>query len=402
MMTSNRPRMAVRAVLATVGIVAALAAITHPWKALSQSAQPVIPLVNGTPGGTVANPFNIAGSFSASISGFAFNGSYGTLTATASSSGSTALPTGTDVIFHNTSSVAVSCVIATGAATATTNKIIIEGNSWIQVTVGSNVNTACINQTGSASNVVALAGGAGIATGAGGGGSGSGGAVTIASGGVASGAYASGALASGSVASGAMVDLGAIADAAATAGSTGTVNAKLRLMTSQLDSINTNIQAGAGATGASAPASAIYTGCRGQNAEATAVTNGQLVGEACDLVGKQISLPYANPENFVSGGTSAMTGTTSTSVIASAGGSLRNYITACTFSNSHATVGTMILLQDGSGGTTLWSAPAAAVFGGAHVVFPTPIKTTAATALFTANVTTGANTFVFCTGYKGL
>jgi len=64
---------------------------------------------------------------------------------------------------------------------------------------------------------------------------------SFASGAFASGSVASGALASGSIASGAMVDLGAIADAAATAGSTGTVNAKLRLMTTQLDTLNTNV-----------------------------------------------------------------------------------------------------------------------------------------------------------------
>ncbi len=97
-----------------------------------------------------------------------------------------------------------------------------------------------------------------------------------------------------------------------------------------------------------------------------------------------------------------MTGTTSTSLISAPAGSLRNYLTSCTFSNSSATVGTMILLQDGSGGTTIWQAPAAALFGGAAVIFPTPIKTTANTALFAANVTTGANTFVSCTGYKGI
>lgn len=64
----------------------------------------------------------------------------------------------------------------------------------------------------------------------------------IASGAVASGAVASGAFASGSIASGAMVDLGAIADAAATAGSTGSIHAKQRLMTSQLDSIKTAVE----------------------------------------------------------------------------------------------------------------------------------------------------------------
>ncbi len=69
---------------------------------------------------------------------------------------------------------------------------------------------------------------------------------SIASGAFASGSVASGAFASGSIASGAIVDgadvgEGATTAAAATVGSTGAVNAKLRLMTSQLDSINTNL-----------------------------------------------------------------------------------------------------------------------------------------------------------------
>jgi hypothetical protein len=51
----------------------------------------------------------------------------------------------------------------------------------------------------------------------------------------------SSAYAAGSFASGAMVDLGAIADAAASVGSTGTLSAKLRLMTIQLDTINTSV-----------------------------------------------------------------------------------------------------------------------------------------------------------------
>ncbi len=168
---------------------------------------------------------------------------------------------------------------------------------------------------------------------------------------------------------------------------------------------NTVLTQGAAASGASVSGNPVYSGARAQNVEATAVTNGQAVGRAADLTGKAITLPYANPENFLNGQiTSAMTATTSTAVtgMGAQGSGVRNYVTSCTFSNSHATVGTMILLQDGSGGTTIWQAPAAALFGGATVNFPTPIKTTANTALFAANVTTGANTFVSCTGYKGI
>lgn len=111
----------------------------------------------------------------------------------------------------------------------------------------------------------------------------------------------------------------------------------------------------------------------------------------------------ADPANFVSGAiTSAMTGTTSTSLIAAPAAGLRNYITQITVSNSHATVGTDVIIQDGSGGTTLYTIPAAAVYGGAAISFPTPLRQpTTATALFCANVTTGASTKVSASGYKG-
>lgn len=104
--------------------------------------------------------------------------------------------------------------------------------------------------------------------------------------------------------------------------------------------------------------------------------------------------------------TSAMTGTTSTSVI---GATASNYIyvTNCVVSNSSLTVSTDINLQDGSGGTVLYviPAPAAAVAttggGGAVVSFPTPLKVpTAGNALFAVNVTTGSSTKISCSGFK--
>lgn len=158
---------------------------------------------------------------------------------------------------------------------------------------------------------------------------------------------------------------------------------------------------GQGATGATAPTGASQAGCRAQNAEATALTNGQMGGIACDLTLKQIVIPFANPENWVQGTTSAMTGTTSTSLIASAGGSLRNYVwVSCV--NSHATVGTFVTIQDGSGGTALATVAAAANYGGQIDATPIPIKSTAATGIFVANVTTGANVICSARGYKGL
>lgn len=144
-------------------------------------------------------------------------------------------------------------------------------------------------------------------------------------------------------------------------------------------------------------------GAQAVSSENAAVTTARQVQLVADLVGKLIVLPYANPENFVSGAiTSAMTGTTSTSLIAAPASGLRNYITQITVSNAHATVGTDIVIQDGSGGTTLYTIPAAAVYGGAVVTFPTPLRQpTTATAIFCANVTTGASTKVSASGYKG-
>lgn len=147
----------------------------------------------------------------------------------------------------------------------------------------------------------------------------------------------------------------------------------------------------------------VNLGAQAVSAENTAVTATRMAQLVTDLVGKLIVLPYANPENFVSGViSSAMTGTTSTSLIAAPAAGLRNYITQITVSNSHATVGTDIIIQDGNGGTTLYVIPAAAVFGGATLTFPTPLRQpTTATAIYCANVTTGANTKVSASGYKG-
>lgn len=131
------------------------------------------------------------------------------------------------------------------------------------------------------------------------------------------------------------------------------------------------------------------------------VDEGDIGAARMTLDRKQIVQPYADPVSFVSGAiTSAMTGTTSTSLVAAPGAGLRNYLTTIIVSNAHATVGTDVVIQDGSGGTTLLTIPAAAVYGGAVITLPTPLRQpTTATAIFCANVTTGASTKVSAVGY---
>lgn len=169
-------------------------------------------------------------------------------------------------------------------------------------------------------------------------------------------------------------------------------------------SLATNTPVGNVAHDAADSGAPIKVGGRARSTEIAAVASDDRADFVTDLVGKQIILPYANPENFVSGAiTSAMTGTTSTSLVAAPGAGLRNYITTIIVSNAHATVGTDIIIQDGSGGTTLLTIPAAAVYGGAVINLPVPLRQpTTNTAIFCANVTTGASTKVSAVGYKGV
>lgn len=250
---------------------------------------------------------------------------------------------------------------------------------------------------------------------------------SISSGAVASGAVASGAFASGSIASGAIV-AGAVAagassfvkleDVASADADAGVPAMAVRKATpantSGTDGDYEMLQISAGrlwtqtggsvATNVAIADNPVNQGAQAVSSENTAVTALRQVQLVADLVGKLIVLPYANPENFVSGAiTSAMTGTTSTSLVAAPAAGLRNYITQITVSNAHATVGTDVIIQDGSGGTTLYVIPAAAVYGGAVLTFPTPLRQpTTATAIYCANVTTGASTKVSASGYKGV
>lgn len=154
-----------------------------------------------------------------------------------------------------------------------------------------------------------------------------------------------------------------------------------------------------GATGTDFP---VPIGGNCKTADPTFEATGDRVNQLYTCGGKIVTQPYALRANLVSGLTAAMTGTTSTAVtgIGAPGASLFNYITSLTCGNSHATVGTFVELQDGSGGTTFYTVPAAPAYGGASPTFPAPLKQpTANTALFVKDTTTGANVICSASGY---
>lgn len=443
---------------------------------------------------------NISGSITANLGGFAPNGSYGTLTATAASSASTSLPTGTDVALQNTSTIDVSCVLDPTSATATTNKIIVRGGATVFVTVGTNTKVACINQTGSASNVLALMGGAGLGTNFGGGGAGGGGGAITA----AIGSYAAGALSAGAFATGAGVDgwdltQGAKADSVcATPTGTCSVVALLKFLNA---AVNSSIPAGTAIIGKvgidqSTPGttngvSQVASGNITQTLQNAAVANGngttlttsgmstalltvncatcsggttinfevsgdgtnyQAINGTLTSTGEVsattatagiavwqvpvagsallrarisgysagtvtitgITMPIGFNNNtvavtpstlasgspFVKGTTSAMTGTSSTQVLAAVTAK-RLYVTRIKCNNSSGTA-TLVQIQDGSGGTVMDTLAAGATYGGEQGTGPTPLFwTTAGNGLFAQNVTTSASVICTASGYSG-
>lgn len=146
--------------------------------------------------------------------------------------------------------------------------------------------------------------------------------------------------------------------------------------------------------------SPVKTGAKAGSADQTAVANNDRTDIRADTLGHQVVRPYALHENLISAATAAITNTTSTSVLAAAGAGVRNYVTSVLVTNSHATVGTLVTITDGSGGTTLYAGYAAPVGGGFALSFPTPLRGSANTAIHAVCGTTGSNTYVSASGYK--
>lgn len=151
---------------------------------------------------------------------------------------------------------------------------------------------------------------------------------------------------------------------------------------------------GADASGAAITGAPLGNGCRAATTAPTAVTDGQAVFYQCGAEGKQIVLPYAIKELAVRG-TGSGTDNAAHTIIASAGGSLKNYITSMQCSNTSSTT-TTITTNDSA--SSVFIVPAV---GGTNLVFPVPLVTAAATA-FTFTATAGVTTMTCnAQGYTG-
>lgn len=143
---------------------------------------------------------------------------------------------------------------------------------------------------------------------------------------------------------------------------------------------------------------------RARTSNYVAVANDQTADYVTTAVGAQVIKPYSIPEAdwsyaAASGG---IVNTADNALIAAAGAGIRNYLTALSIQNSHATVSTEIVVKDGAS-TVIWRGYAAAGSNPANnidITFPTPLKSTAATALNVACITTGSAVYVNAQGYQ--
>lgn len=158
--------------------------------------------------------------------------------------------------------------------------------------------------------------------------------------------------------------------------------------------------AGAEAHDAVPTANPVRVAGRARNFNPTAVSaTGDVADIMVDMIGRQVTLPYAIPESTwqyaaASGG---ITNTTDVAAKAAAAAGVRNYITNISLKNANA-VATEFVVKDGA--TVIYRTHLPASMSAPEIVrFPVPLRGTAATAVNVACITTGAQVYCNIQGY---
>lgn len=147
----------------------------------------------------------------------------------------------------------------------------------------------------------------------------------------------------------------------------------------------------------SAMGNPVAIGGRASNANIAGMSaTGDLVAQLMTMIGVSIQRPYSLPE---ADWTNSLTlTTTADTALQSAGGAgIKKYITAIQLQNTNA-VATTLIIKDGTTAKWTVSLPASMTLP-IDIEFPTPIQTTANSALNVACGTTGANVLVNAQGY---
>jgi hypothetical protein len=162
---------------------------------------------------------------------------------------------------------------------------------------------------------------------------------------------------------------------------------------------NTNEVVGDAAHDAAIAGNPVRIGLRGMSADYTAVASGDTADALASLTGKQVVLPYAVPgASWSYASPAAVTDTADDEAKAAGAAGVRHYITGVQVFNGHDTVGTEVVIKDGT--SVLWRGWAEQTGGGCSAKFDPPLRGTAATAVNVANITTGSSTYFNLQGYS--
>jgi hypothetical protein len=157
--------------------------------------------------------------------------------------------------------------------------------------------------------------------------------------------------------------------------------------------------AGTAAHDAAIAGNPVRIGGRAVSADVTAVTAGDAVDLIATLTGKQVVYPFALPGTSWSyASPAAVTDTADDEAKAAGAAGVRHYITGVQVFNGHDTVGTEVVIKDGS--TVLWRGWAEQTGGGCSAQFNPPLRGTAATAVNVANVTNSSSTYFNLQGFS--
>jgi hypothetical protein len=126
------------------------------------------------------------------------------------------------------------------------------------------------------------------------------------------------------------------------------------------------------ASGATMPTNLLGISARAQNANPTAVTNGQAVALATDLGGRLITTPYAY-RTLIKHQATTLAATTETTIITAGGASVFNDLLCLIITTAGAAVATFTIRDVTAGGTPfILDYPNAAVAPGAPLIIPFP------------------------------
>lgn len=143
------------------------------------------------------------------------------------------------------------------------------------------------------------------------------------------------------------------------------------------------------AHGASVGGNPVLQGYEGRSTDGTAVTSGQVVRPMATVLGKQINLPYCIPGQawkYV-GAAGGLVTTGAITIKAAAGAGIVNYITSILLVNSHQTIGTEVVINDGAAGTAIFRTWCQFAGGGCLMKCDPPLASTANTLLEIKEIT---------------